>query len=354
MNSARRLSAVVQFLSAQAIRNALHIDGAMQPDPVVIPPSAKSRRWTTAGRSPMPLMTRRRSTRFRRPVEHGVLAGIIANDGVFDRNRDPVVDEPADRVERLLAVGSEAVLGFQVDDERHAGGVGDLAHADFASARIARIAAGQHHRGGEGMAAQDAGLIDGAAERWAEARNRPPRGREVGQPVEERFVLGERDVVEERVSTVEEARDAAVGDVPGDLFGRIEIEAAVAVGLARQAAGRRKRPTGLRESECRESRQKPFPGCWSVVEFYPCCLCCPWRGWAVLSVFSVAWLAVPLVSGRRLPRLRLRIAHPPRPVRCRHVTVVRFGRCQRSVRQAEVRPITPRARNTRITRWSPC
>ena len=158
------------------------------------------------------------------------------------------------------------------------------------AARVARIAAGQHHRGGEGMAPEDAGLIDGAAERRAEARNRPPRRREVGQPVEERFVLGKRDVVEERVSAVEEARDAAVGDVPGDLFGRIEIEAAVGRRPCAAAAGRRRRPTGLRESECRESRQKPFPGWWSVVEFYPCCLCCPWRGWAVLSVFSVAWL----------------------------------------------------------------
>ena len=114
------------------------------------------------------------------------------------------------------------------------------------------------------MAAQDAGLIDGAAERGAEARNRPPRGREVGQPVEERLVLGQRNVVQERVAAVEEARDAAVGDMPGDLFGRIEIEAAVAVGLARQ---RRDRVTPQRSSRVRVSRvtSEAFPRMLSVV-----------------------------------------------------------------------------------------
>ena len=84
------------------------------------------------------------------------------------------------------------------------------------------------------MTTEEARLIEGAAERWADARNRPARRREVGQPVEERFVLGQRDVVEERVAAVEKARDAPLGDVPGDLFGGVEVEAAAAVGFARQ------------------------------------------------------------------------------------------------------------------------
>ena len=147
---------------------------------------------------------------------------------------DAVVDEAADRVERLFQVGAETVLGLQVDDERHARGIGDLAHPGFASGRVTRISARKHHGRGKVMATQQAGLIDGAAERWTEARNRPPRRGEVGQPVEERFVLGKRDVVEERVAAVEEARDASVDDVPGDLFGGVEIEAAAAVGFARE------------------------------------------------------------------------------------------------------------------------
>ena len=92
---------------------------------------------------------------------------------------------------------------------------------------------------------------------------------EVGQPVEERFVLGERDVVEERVAAVEEARDAAVGDVPGDLFGRIEIEAAVAVGLARQRRDGVNAPQVFESQSVASHVRNLSQGAGLSSEFYP-------------------------------------------------------------------------------------
>ncbi len=116
---------------------------------------------------------------------------------------------------------------------------------------------------GKCVATEETGLIDGAPERRPEARDRPPRRVEAGQPVEQRFVLGKRDVVEERVAAVEEARDAAVGDMPGDLFGGVEVERTFGRRPCAAAAERRRRPRDPRSrrvSRVLRSREA-FPGC---------------------------------------------------------------------------------------------
>ena len=82
--------------------------GAMQPEPVVRPASPKSRRWTTAGRSPMPLMTRVRSTRRSRPSRYASLTRVVANDRVLDGDGHAVVDQPADRIEARLSCRSRS------------------------------------------------------------------------------------------------------------------------------------------------------------------------------------------------------------------------------------------------------
>ena len=86
----------------------------------------------------------------------------------------------------------------------------------------------------ERVPAQQPRLIDRAPERRAEARDRPARRREPGEPAEQGFVLVERDVVEEGVAAVEEPRDAAGLDVPRHAFRRVEVERALGVALARQ------------------------------------------------------------------------------------------------------------------------
>ena len=149
--------------------------------------------------------------------------------------RDAVAHQPADGIEAGVLVRAEAVLRLQIEDERHAGGVGNLADARLEAGRVARVAAGQHHRACGTRAAAAA-----APGRWRGRTTGPRLGiaqRDDGntrEPAEQRFVLVERDVVEEGVAAVEEARDAAGLDVPRHAFGRVEVERALGVALARQ------------------------------------------------------------------------------------------------------------------------
>ena len=100
MKCARSASAVRPVPLAGRRRTArCTAPGAMQPEPVVRPASPKSRRWTTAGRSPMPLMTRARSTRRSSPSRYGSCARIVANDRVLDGDGHAVVHQPADGIE---------------------------------------------------------------------------------------------------------------------------------------------------------------------------------------------------------------------------------------------------------------
>ncbi len=234
MNCARMASAVVQSAASQASSSALQRRGAMQPDPVVRPPRVKSLKWAIAGRSPMPLTTRRRSTRRSSPSRYGSAGGVVADDGVLDGDADAGVDEARDGVQAGVEIRAEAVLGLQVDDEGNAGGAGDFADAGLEALRVAGIAAGQHHRARKGMAANHAGLIDRPAERRSETRDRDPASRKRVEPAKQVLVLVERDVIDEGVAAIEKPADAAVGDVPGQRFRGVEVEAAAAVGLARQ------------------------------------------------------------------------------------------------------------------------
>ena len=67
---ARPITVVVGHLGDQVRALLAGFDAelrfATQPEPVVKPGSPNCFMWTTAGRSPMPLTTMRRSTRFRR------------------------------------------------------------------------------------------------------------------------------------------------------------------------------------------------------------------------------------------------------------------------------------------------
>ncbi len=177
-------------------------------------------------------------------VEIRVVLRLVADHRVLDGDRDAVAHQPADRIEPRLFVRAEAVFGLQIEDQRHAGGVGNLANARLEARRIARVAARQHHRRPERVPPHQPGLIDRPAERGPEARNRPARRREHGEPAEQGFELVERDVVEEGVAAVEQAGDAAGLDVPRHAFRRVEVERALGVALARAAAGRRKRRRG--------------------------------------------------------------------------------------------------------------
>jgi hypothetical protein len=84
------------------------------------------------------------------------------------------------------------------------------------------------------MPAEQPHLIDGAAEGRTEARNRPPGRRKRSKPAQEQLELVQRDVVQECISAVEIARDAACFDVPRDSLGGIEVKAAAGVVLPRQ------------------------------------------------------------------------------------------------------------------------
>ena len=61
----------------QVAKSWLVSAGARQPEPVVKPDSRKPLMWATAGRSPIPLTTRRRSTRSSSALRYGSTAGSL-------------------------------------------------------------------------------------------------------------------------------------------------------------------------------------------------------------------------------------------------------------------------------------
>ena len=118
----------------------------------------------------------------------------------------------------------------------------DFPKAGLHAHRIAGIAARQDHGAPERVTPQQARLIHRAAERRPDARNRPARRAEARKPVEQRFVLGQRDVIEERVAAVEKSMDPARFEVPRHLLGGIEIDAPATVGCAGQWRDRKHAP----------------------------------------------------------------------------------------------------------------
>ncbi len=214
----------------------------MQPDPVVKPGKPKSRMCTTAGRSPMPLTTRRAIDAPQQAVEIRVLPRIVAHHRVFDRDGHAVAHQAADGVEPRVLVRAEAVLGLQVEDERHAGGVGNLANARLEAARVARVAARQHHRGPERDAAAAAAPDRSRGRTTVRCWGSPSATPGTREPAEQRLELVERDVVEEGVAAVEQPGDAAGFDVPRHAFGGVEVERAASALRLRGSGGTEKTP----------------------------------------------------------------------------------------------------------------
>ena len=177
-----------------------------------------------------------------RPDRYGSCAGSARTTAYLIATATPSSIKPADGIEPGFGIGAESIFGLQIEDERHARRLSDLPKAGFHSDRIAGIAAGQDHCAPEGVAAQQARLIHSAAERGPDARNGPARRAEARKPREQRFVLGERDVIQKGVAAVEKSADAPRFKVTGDLLGRIEVDAPAAVGLAGQWRDREHAP----------------------------------------------------------------------------------------------------------------
>ena len=123
---------------------------------------------------------------------------------------------------------------------------------------VARVAARQGHRGREAVAAQDRRLVHRAPERGADARDRPAF--DAAHPVEELRVLRKREVVQEGVAAVEEAREPARGHVAHERRVLLEVELPRSRRLARE---RRHGEDALQVLECdwcRLHRRGSFAG----------------------------------------------------------------------------------------------
>ena len=204
----------------------------------------------------MPVTTRVRSTRRRSPSRYGSVAGSASTTAYLMVMAVPsFISRATSSKKRLLvwviqagiAVAAERIVGFQIEDQRHPGGRGDLAIARFQAARVPRIAARQHHDRRKTMTLEHARLFERVAEGRSDAGNRYTGGRHAGEPGRQLLELTERGVIEKGVAAVEEVRDAAGLDVAGDCFGGVEIDRAI----RRRAAGERRN----REEICRLERR---------------------------------------------------------------------------------------------------
>jgi hypothetical protein len=99
-------------------------------------------------------------------------------------------------------------------------------------------------------------LIEGAAERWPDARDRPSRLGEPGQPVDQRLEVVERNVIQKRVAAVQITGDASRLDVPGNAFGGVEIETPSSVGPARKRGDRKDAGELLRINRTTQHQQR--------------------------------------------------------------------------------------------------
>ena len=82
------------------------------------------------------------------------------------------------------------------------------------------------------MPAEQLRLVQRAAEGRPHAGDRPVVVGEARQPPQQLLVLGERDVVEERIAAVEEPRHASLGHVAEEPVVLPEVDGAAAVGAA--------------------------------------------------------------------------------------------------------------------------
>ena len=83
----------------------------------------------------MPLTTRAAIDAPQQAVEIRVLLRLVADHRVLDGDGDAVAHQPADGIEPGVSVRAEAVFGLEIEDQRHAGGVGNLANARLEARR---------------------------------------------------------------------------------------------------------------------------------------------------------------------------------------------------------------------------
>ena len=182
----------------------------------------------------MPLMTLDRSTRRNRLGQILVLCRILAHYGVLDGDADAAIHQPRHRVQPRFFVGAEVALVLQVAHHGHAGGVREIPYPRLQAGGVAWIAAGQHHHQRKAAPAQQWRLVHGASEGWPGAGDGQQRIGQAGQPVQHLFVLGQRDVVEECVSAVDQPGDAGPRDVGHDAVVLRKIDTARRVVAPRQ------------------------------------------------------------------------------------------------------------------------
>ena len=123
--------------------------GARQPEPVVNPGKPHWRRWTTAGRSPIPLITLRRSTRLISSSRYGSCAGSVRTTAYLIATQRPFIDQSGDHVETRHSIGAHVRFFFEVEHQANIGRLGKFTEASFQSGRIARICAGKRHHTGD-------------------------------------------------------------------------------------------------------------------------------------------------------------------------------------------------------------
>ena len=157
----------------QAEKTAALNVGARHPEPVVNPGKPHWRRWLIAGRSPIPLITLRRSTRLSSSSRYRSCAGSARTTAYLIAMQMPSSTNFRDRIEARHPIRSHVRFFFEIEHQASAGRLGKLAQASFQPGCVARISAGKRHHAGDSKAAQQFGLVHQPAVGRTRTRNNP-------------------------------------------------------------------------------------------------------------------------------------------------------------------------------------
>src|SRR5216683_896790 len=149
-------------------------------------------------------------------LQERVLRWIVPHYRVLDPDAKAIINQSRDDIQAGFFVRAEIVFVFEIENEFRIGGPGDLPVTALQAHVVSWIAARQHHHARELKLAQQVRLIHRPPERWSDTRNYPEFFIEARKPLDQLFIISQRDVIQECIAAINQSRNAAAYEVAGD------------------------------------------------------------------------------------------------------------------------------------------
>ena len=148
--------------------------------------------------------------------EISIARRIIAHDCILDPDAYTVVHQSRHRIEAAFLVRAEISFVLEIDNQLGVRGFGNFSITSFEARSVRWVTTRQNHRARELKLAQKLRLVHCAPIRRPDTRNYPELVAKARQPLEQLFVFGKRDVMQERVAAINQSRNSTANDMAND------------------------------------------------------------------------------------------------------------------------------------------